>query len=76
MRNILVIVCLAMLAACGGGSGADNDEAEQSPRGKIEQAVDSQQQAKDKARAVEGQVQDAFERQQEAIDKQSGGDDG
>ena len=77
MRNILAILGLVALVSCGGGDDSDNADAGERPRGKIEQAVDSQQQAKDKARAVEGQVQDAFERQREAIDEQSdGGDDG
>ena len=76
MRNLLMILGLVTLAACGSGKGGDSSDAEDRPRGTIEQAVDTQQQAKDKARAVEGQVQDAFERQREAIDEQSDGGEG
>lgn len=76
MRSLLMILGLVTLAGCGGGNGGDNGNAEERPRGTIEQVVDTQRQAKDKARAVEGQVQDAFERQREAIDEQSDGGEG
>ena len=68
MKTVIQVIFLGLiLTACG----ADDRERERAEKGKLEQAMDSQKQALEKARQVEEDIMKAAEQQKKEIDEQS-----
>ena len=66
--KILLILSTLFLAGCAEDKAEPEEDRQ---RGMIEQAVDSQKEALDKAKAVEAQMMEAVEQQKKEIDEQS-----